>query len=176
MDDVSDDPEMFERSVGMMLTVAEKEFTQTMGDFVKRMGLPHLAGELYGALMVAEPACQTEEELALMLEWPVEDVHRAAGWLIGVAVVERHRLPNRPDGCLCVRSVPELLHDRIARMREIEGILGRMLEGLAEDKVDAKERISAVIRFYESMQEAVKPWVTPLVVEEASAPVGKKLV
>ncbi|HEX7003752.1 MAG TPA: MarR family transcriptional regulator [Trueperaceae bacterium] len=116
------------------------QFIEEMGQLLASFGIPHMAGRILAALLVATPAEQSAEQLAETLQASRGSISTMTRLLEAPGIIERVRKPG--DRRTYYRNTPDGWH----RAMEREAASMSTLRALAEKGLALMEGESAAAR------------------------------
>ncbi len=129
---------------------AKRTYIEEMGVFMESHGLTRMDGRVLGALLVAEPAEKTAEELASLLKASRSSIsvalRRLEGWgfidRVSKAGERKDFFRNRPD------AWTELMERRLRALTDFQRMASRGLDLLETDDPDVRRGLVEMLEFY----------------------------
>ena len=136
------------------------EFIEEMGQMLATFGLPHMAGRILAALLMATPAEQSAEQLAETLKASRGSISTMTRLLEAPGIIERVRKPG--DRRTYYRNTPDGWYRAMAReaasMTELRDLAERgsaLMEGESSSARRGIEDTVRFLHFWEREMEAV---------------------
>ena len=150
-----------DREDGTGVPDAERErFIEEMGQILSAFGMPHMAGRILAALLVATPAEQSAQQLAETLRASRGSISTMTRQLEAPGLIERVRKPG--DRRIYYRNTPDAWYLAMSReaasMRTIREIAERGAEIMKNEPPGDRRGIEdtvAFLRFWEREMGAV---------------------
>ena len=132
-----------------------KQFIEDMGIHFEEMGLPRMAGRIFGCLLVCEPQHQSSEQLANIVAASKGSISTMTRLLIQSGVVERMGLPGRRDTYYRIKpgSWSELMRARISHVTRLRELADRGLTLLADREPKFRQRLQELRDFYAFLEQ-----------------------
>ncbi len=117
-----------------------REFAEAFGVLFERVGLPCMAGRIWGWLLTSAPPYQTAAEIAEGLSASRGSVSTMAGLLLQLGVIERVGMPGERNKLYRLRSggFTEILKQRMRLMTELRMTVERGLDLLKDEPPDVR--------------------------------------
>lgn len=134
---------------------AKRRYIEEMGLLMESYGVSRMSGRVLGALLVAEPAEKTAEDLARVLKASRSSISVAIRLLERVGYVERISKPgerkdyfrNRPN------AWSKLTEQQLEVVRQFKQMARRGLELLETDDPEARRGLAEMLEFYEFFEQ-----------------------
>ena len=138
------------------LRTRKRQFAEDLAVLLERMGLPPMAGRVWGWLLVCDPLHQTAGDLADALGASRGSISSMTRMLIQFRVVERTSLPGQRSKHYRVKAggFRELLKARLASVVELRRMVDRGLELLHDEPADVRRRLEEYRDFYAFFEKA----------------------
>jgi DNA-binding transcriptional regulator GbsR (MarR family) len=132
-----------------------KQFIEDMGIHFEEMGLPRMAGRIFGCLLVCEPQHQSSEQLANIVAASKGSISTMTRLLIQSGVVERMGLPGKRDTYYRIKpgSWSELMRARISHVTRLRELADRGLTLLADRDPKLRQRLQELRDFYAFLEQ-----------------------
>lgn len=132
-----------------------KQFIEDIGIHFEEMGLPRMAGRIFGCLLVCEPQHQSSEQLTNIVGASKGSVSTMTRLLIQSGVVERMGLPGRRDTYYRIKpgSWSELMRARISHVTRLRELADRGLTLLADREPKLRQRLQELRDFYAFLEQ-----------------------
>jgi len=132
-----------------------KQFIEDMGIHFEEMGLPRMAGRIFGCLLVCEPQHQSSEQLANIVAASKGSISTMTRLLIQSGVVERMGLPGKRDTYYRIKpgSWSELMRARISHVTRLRELADRGLTLLADREPKLRQRLQELRDFYAFLEQ-----------------------
>jgi len=132
-----------------------KQFIEDIGIHFEEMGLPRMAGRIFGCLLVCEPQHQSSEQLTNIVGASKGSVSTMTRLLIQSGVVERMGLPGRRDTYYRIKpgSWSELMRARISHVTRLRELADRGLTLLADREPKFRQRLQELRDFYAFLEQ-----------------------
>lgn len=133
----------------------KRQYIEEMGLLMESYGVSRMAGRVLGALLVAEPAEKSAEELGAVLRASRSSISVAVRLLERVGYVERVSKPgerkdyfrNRP------KAWSKLTEQQLEVVRQFKEMARRGLELLETDDPEARVGLAEMLEFYEFFEQ-----------------------
>jgi DNA-binding transcriptional regulator GbsR (MarR family) len=127
-----------------------KQFIEDAGIVYEEMGLPRMAGRIFGWLLVCEPPHQSAEELADTIEASKGSISSMTRLLIQMGLVERMGLPGRRGTYYRIKpgSWSELMRTRMWHLTAIRELAERGLDLTTGKDPKSRERLQELRDFH----------------------------
>jgi DNA-binding transcriptional regulator GbsR (MarR family) len=128
----------------------KKEFAENFGIFFEKLGVPRMAGRIWGWLLVCDPPHQTAAELAEALMASRGSISTMTRLLLQFGLIEEIGLPGQRNRLYRVRpgAFSELLKARMSLTTEVRKMAERGLELLEGGPPRARRRLEECRDFY----------------------------
>jgi len=128
----------------------KSEFAEDLGILFERMGIPAMAGRIWGWLLVCNPPHQTAAALADAVGASRGSVSTMARLLEQLGLIERVGLPGERSRFFRIRSggCTELLKAKMRLTTEIRKMSERGLELLKKESPETRRRLLEYRDFY----------------------------
>ena len=132
-----------------------KQFIEDMGIHFEEMGLPRMAGRIFGCLLVCEPQHQSSDQLANIVAASKGSISTMTRLLIQSGVVERMGLPGKRDTYYRIKpgSWSELMRARISHVTRLRELADRGLTLLADREPKLRQRLQELRDFYAFLEQ-----------------------
>lgn len=134
-----------------------KQFIEDIGILYEEMGLPRMAGRIFGWLLVCEPPHQSAEELANIVEASKGSISSMTRLLIQVGLVERMGLPGRRG--TYYRIIPGswsgLVRARMSNLTAIRELAERGLDLIAGNDPESHSRLKELRDFHAFLEQEI---------------------
>lgn len=128
---------------------AASEFIEEMGQMLAAFGLPHMAGRILAALLVATPPEQSASDLAATLKASRGSISTMTRLLETPGLIQRVRKPG--DRRVYYRNTPDGWYHAMAReaasMRTIRELAQRGEELMRDEPPEARRGIDDMVEF-----------------------------
>lgn len=133
------------------------EFIEDMGIRFEEMGLPRMAGRIFGWLLVCEPPHQGTEELASVVGASKGSISSMTRLLIQSGVVERLGLPGKRGIYYRIKpgSWSELMRVRMGHMTAIRKLADRGLALIAGKDPKISQRLRELRNLYAFLEKEI---------------------
>jgi DNA-binding transcriptional regulator GbsR (MarR family) len=133
------------------------EFIEDMGIQFEEIGLPRMAGRIFGWLLVCDPPHQGTEELASVVGASKGSISSMTRLLIQSGVVERLGLPGKRGIYYRVKpgSWSELMRVRMAHMTAIRKLADRGLDLVAGKDPKISQRLRELRNLYAFLEKEI---------------------
>lgn len=130
--------------------VEMKQFIEDGGIVYEEMGLPRMAGRIFGWLLVCEPPHQSAEELASIVESSKGSISSMTRLLIQIGLVERMGVPGKRGTYYRIKSGSwsELMRVRMWHVTAIRELAERGLDLMAGKDPKCRERLQELRDFH----------------------------
>ncbi len=134
-----------------------KQFIEDAGIVYVEMGLPRMAGRIFGWLLLCEPAHQSAEQLANILEASKGSISSMTQLLIRIGLVERMGLPGKRGTYYRIKSGSwsELMRARMSHVTSIRRLAELGLSLTAERDEKSRQRLQHLRDFYAFLEEQI---------------------
>jgi hypothetical protein len=134
-----------------------KEFIEDMGIRFEEMGLPRMAGRIFGWLLVCDPPHQGTEELASVVGASKGSISSMTRLLIQSGVVERVGLPGKRGIYYRIKSGSwsELMRARMGHMTAIRKLADRGLDLIAGKNPKISQRLRELRNLYAFLEKEI---------------------
>lgn len=121
----------------------EKHFIEESGILFEMVGLPRMAGRIFGWLLISNPPHQSPGELAEVLEASKGSISTVTRLLMQLGLIERIRLPGQRRDYFRVKpnSWTQLMHQRMAHVTAFRQLAERGLHLMADTPPQLQERL-----------------------------------
>jgi DNA-binding transcriptional regulator GbsR (MarR family) len=128
----------------------KKEFPESFGIIFERMGVPRMAGRIWGWLLVCDPPHQTAAELAQAVTASRGSISTMTRLLTQFGLIEQIGLPGQRNRLYRVKSgaFSELLKVRMSLITEVREMAERGLKLLKGEPLQARRRLQECRDFY----------------------------
>lgn len=133
------------------------EFIEDMGIRFEEMGLPRMAGRIFGWLLVCEPPHQCAQELASIVGASKGSISSMTRLLINSGVVERLGLTGKRGTYYRIKpgSWSELMRVRMGYVKALREVADRGLTMVAGKDPKHGERLRELRNFYAFLEEEI---------------------
>ena len=134
-----------------------KQFIEDAGIVYEEMGLPRMAGRIFGWLLLCEPPYQSAEELARILEASKGSISSMTQLLIRIGLIERMGLPGKRGTYYRIKSGSwsELMRARMSHVTGIRELAERGLALTADRDNKSRRRLQQLRDFYAFLEEQI---------------------
>lgn len=141
---------------------AKRRFAEELGLFVEKMGLPPMAGRIWGWLLVCDPPHQTAAELAEAVGASLGAISTMMRLLMQFGLVERIGLPEQRSRSYRLTSggCTHLVKARIRQIAEFRAMAERGLELLKGEPAAVRRRLKEYRDFYAFFEKEFPALVT----------------
>lgn len=131
-------------------TSEKKELTETFGNLFERVGVPRMAGRIWGWLLVCDPPHQTAAELAEAVGASRSSVSTMTTLLVQFGLIERIGLPGERNRFYRIKpgAFTQLVKARMSLTAEVREVAERGLELLKGEPPRARRRLEECRDFY----------------------------
>lgn len=128
----------------------KRQFAQDFGMLMERLGLPPMAGRIWGWLLVCDPPHQTEAQLANAVGASRGGISTMTRLLVQFGIAERIGLPGERSRFYRIKSggFTELLKNKMLAMTEVRKMADRGLELLKDEPPQLRRRLREYRDFY----------------------------
>ena len=132
------------------MTDAEADFVEAMGAFLGQLGLPRMAGRMFGYLLISDPPQQTAGELADALHASRGSISGTARFLTQAGLVKRstRRGDRREYFEVPPGGITELLRSGARQYDAFAGLADRGIEALAGRPPEHRRRLEELRDVY----------------------------
>lgn len=118
-------------------------FLEDMGLLFETVGIPRMAGRIFGWLLISNPPHQTPAEMAAALQASKGSISTMTRLLIQMGLIERLRLPGQRQDYfrLKLNAWTELRQQQLARIRAFRQLAERGLTLLADTDRELRQRL-----------------------------------
>jgi len=126
------------------------EFVEDLGILFEKMGVPRMAGRIWGWLLVCDPPHQTAAELAEAVSASAGSISTMARLLVQFGLIERIGLPRRRSRFYRIKAggFTQLLRAKMALTTEVRKMAERGLALLKDEPPEMRRRLEAYRDFY----------------------------
>ncbi len=134
-----------------------KQFIEDVGILYEEMGLPRMAGRIFGWLMVCEPAYQSAEELAENLEASKGSISSMTRLLIQMGLVDKIGLPGKRETYYRIKpgSWSELVRTRLYYITATRKLADRGLELTRGRSAESRKRLKELRDFHSFLEREI---------------------
>lgn len=121
----------------------EKHFIEESGILFEMVGLPRMAGRIFGWLLISNPPHQSPSELAEVLQASKGSISTTTRLLMQIGLIERVSLPGQRRDYFRVKpdAWSQLTRQRMAQMTAFRQLAERGLELMAGQDVELQQRL-----------------------------------
>lgn len=123
--------------------VEEKHFVEEVGLSFEMVGLPRMAGRIFGWLLISNPPHQSPGELAEVLQASKGSISTMTRLLVQIGLIERISLPGqrRDYFRIKINAWSELTKQRLTQIRTFRQLAERGLELLQDEDPSLLQRL-----------------------------------
>ena len=134
-----------------------RQFIEDMGILFEEMGLPRMAGRIFGWLLMCEPPHQSAEELASVVEASKGSISSMTRLLIQSGLVERMGLPGKRGTYYRIKpgSWSELMRTQISYMSALRELAERGLGLIHGNDPKFFQRLQEMRDFYAFLEQEI---------------------
>ena len=134
-----------------------RQFIEDMGILFEEMGLPRMAGRIFGWLLMCEPPHQSAEELASVVEASKGSISSMTRLLIQSGLVERMGLPGKRGTYYRIKpgSWSELMRTQISYMSALRELAERGLGLIHGNDPKFSQRLQEMRDFYAFLEQEI---------------------
>jgi DNA-binding transcriptional regulator GbsR (MarR family) len=121
----------------------EQHFIEESGILFEMVGLPRMAGRIFGWLLISNPPHQSPNELAEVLQASKGSISTITRLLTQLGLIERISLPGQRRDYFRVKpdSWTQLMHQRMAHVTAFRQLAERGLKLMAGTQPQLQERL-----------------------------------
>ncbi|HEY9618253.1 MAG TPA: MarR family transcriptional regulator [Microcoleaceae cyanobacterium] len=121
----------------------QKHFVEEVGLLFEMVGLPRMAGRVFGWLLISNPPHQSPGELATVLQASKGSISTMTRLLVQIGLIERISLPGQRRDYFRIKlnAWSELTKQRMAQITAFRQLAERGLELLHEDDPNLRRRL-----------------------------------
>lgn len=133
------------------------QFIEDVGIHFEEMGLPRMAGRIFGWLLVCEPSHQSAEELASVVGASKGSISSMTRLLIHSGVVERMGIPGKRGNYYRIKpgSWSELMRARMSHVTALRKLAERGLALMAEKNPGQCQRLQELRDLYAFLEKEI---------------------
>jgi DNA-binding transcriptional regulator GbsR (MarR family) len=137
--------------------VKMKQFIEDIGILYEEMGLPRMAGRIFGWLLLCEPAYQSAEQLATVVEASKGSISSMTRLLIQTGIVEKIGIPGKRGTYYRIRSGSwsKLMKKRLPYLTSMRKLTERGLELIADRTPESQQRLQELHDFYAFLEQEI---------------------
>jgi len=134
-----------------------KQFIEDVGILYGEMGLPRMAGRIFGWLLLCEPPHESAEQLATIVEASKGSISSMTRLLIQAGMVERIGIPGRRDTYYRIRSGSwsEFMRNRLANLTAMRKLAERGLDLIADRTPESRQRLQELRNFHAFLEREI---------------------
>jgi len=134
-----------------------KQFIEDVGILYGEMGLPRMAGRIFGWLLLCEPPHESAEQLATIVEAGKGSISSMTRLLIQAGMVERIGIPARRDTYYRIRSGSwsEFMRNRLANLTAMRKLAERGLDLIADRTPESRQRLQELRNFHAFLEREI---------------------
>ena len=138
-----------------------KAYADQLGLFLETLGLPPMAGRVWGWLLVCDPPLQTAAELARSLGASRGSISTMTRMLTRLSLIERVAIPGERSRGYQVKAsgFTGLLKAKFAATAEIRKMADRGLDMLKDDSPETRRRLEEYRDFYAFFEREFPPLI-----------------
>ena len=121
----------------------EKHFVEESGILFEMVGLPRMAGRIFGWLLISNPPHQSPGELAEVLQASKGSISTTTRLLIQIGLIERISLPGQRRDYFQIKpdAWSQLTRQRVAQMTAFRQLAERGLQLMAGQETELQQRL-----------------------------------
>lgn len=121
----------------------QKHFVEEVGLLFEMVGLPRMAGRVFGWLLISNPPHQSPSELAAILQASKGSISTMTRLLVQIGLIERISLPGQRRDYFRIKlnAWSELTKQRMAQITAFRQLAERGLELLQEADPNLRHRL-----------------------------------
>jgi len=134
-----------------------EQFIEEVGILFEEMGLPRMAGRIFGRLLICEPPHQSAEELASVVGASKGSISSMTRLLIQSGVVERMGLPGKRGTYYRIKpgSWSELMRVRMTHLTAFRELGERGLALMAGKDPKIRQRLQELRDLYAFLEQEI---------------------
>jgi DNA-binding transcriptional regulator GbsR (MarR family) len=134
-----------------------RQFIEDVGILYGEMGLPRMAGRIFGWLLVCEPPHQSAEQLANVVKASKGSISSMTRLLIQMGMVERMGLPGRRDTYYRIRSGSwsELMKTHLTNLTAFRKLAEQGLVLIATRDPESRKRLQELRDFHAFLEKEI---------------------
>ncbi|MCD8486599.1 MAG: MarR family transcriptional regulator [Desertifilum sp.] len=112
----------------------EKHFVEEVGLMFERVGLPRMAGRIFGWLLISQPSHQSMSELTEVLQASKGSISTMTRLLIQLRLIDRVSLPGERRDYFCIKpgAWSQINQSQIERIQAFRQLADKGLQLLAD--------------------------------------------
>lgn len=120
-----------------------QHFVEDVGVLFEMVGLPRMAGRIFGWLLVSNPPHQSPGELAEVLQASKGSISTMTRLLVQIGLIERISLPGQRRDYFRIKlnAWSELTNQRLAQITAFRQLAERGLQLLQEEPPQSRQRL-----------------------------------
>ncbi len=124
-------------------SLEEQHFIEESGILFEMVGLPRMAGRIFGWLLISNPPHQSPSELAEVLQASKGSISTITRLLMQLGLIERISLPGQRRDYFRVKpnSWTQLMHQRMAHVTAFRQLAERGLKLMSGTQPQLQERL-----------------------------------
>ena len=132
-----------------------ERFVQDVGVYFERLGMPRMAGRVFGYHLIAEEPLHSMDDLTTALNASRGGISNATRYLIGVGLIERTGIAGERRDYFTMRSNAwvSVLRQRVESVTQFKEIAQRGLEFLEPFDGAARQRLGDFLNYCEFVDE-----------------------
>lgn len=121
----------------------EQHFIEEVGLMFETLGMPRMAGRIFGWLLIAEPPYQSPGELADMLQASKGSISTMTRLLTQLSLIERVALPGQRRDYYCIKpgAWTQMSKARLATITAFRQLAEKGLDILKDDEAERSLRL-----------------------------------
>lgn len=121
----------------------QKHFIEEVGLLFEMVGLPRMAGRVFGWLLISNPPHQSPSELAIVLQASKGSISTMTRLLVQIGLIERISLPGQRRDYFRIKlnAWSELTKQRMAQITAFRQLAERGLELLPDEDPNLRRRL-----------------------------------
>lgn len=121
----------------------QKHFIEEVGLLFEMVGLPRMAGRVFGWLLISNPPYQSPGELAAVLQASKGSISTMTRLLVQIGLIERISLPGQRRDYFRIKldAWSELTKQRMAQITAFRRLAERGLELLHDEEPNLRRRL-----------------------------------
>lgn len=122
---------------------AEKHFIEESGILFEMVGLPRMAGRIFGWLLISDPPHQSPSDLAEVLQASKGSISTITRLLMQIGLIERISLPGQRRDYFQIKpnAWSQLSRQRMAQITAFRQLAERGLDLLAGEAIERQQRL-----------------------------------
>ena len=133
----------------MEQTFAYKQFIEEVGIAFEMVGLPRMAGRIFGWLLISNPPHQSTNQLVEVLQASKGSISTMTRLLIGLKMIDRMSLPGKRRDYFCIKpgAWSQMMKEQMAGITAFRKLADKGLSLLAEENSDLRLRLQEMQAF-----------------------------